>query len=310
LLDGTWPQDLAPMGPALVRRLAMFARALARFLREETDRAPMIVPVEQITTRAWRGGELGHIEPFLEERGVELEVQLVRAAIAAAEAFRTVSPEARVLCAEPLFHVAASPDSPEDVDSAHRAAGRRFGTLDMLCGRAWPQLGGESCQPDVVGVTLDPHWQWYYRGPRFPGPAIEPGAPGWRPLRELLVELANRYDRPVVIAGTGRPGALGPTWLRHVCREARAAMLAGAAVPCVGLSPIVLCGADRDAGDRGLWGAADEAGRRPTDAALAEEIVVQRACFERFGASLRAARAATRVARAEPERAVPHRAAG
>ncbi|MGE5792054.1 MAG: beta-glucosidase [Bacteroidota bacterium] len=315
LLDGCWPEDIAPMEPALVRRLEMFARAFARFLREETDRAPVIVPVDQITARAWLGGELARAEPYLEERGFELQAQLVRAAIAAADAFRDVTPEARILCVEPLFHVAPSPDRPEDLDGARAAAARRFAALDMLCGRAWPQLGGEPRHLDLLGVTVYPHSQWYYGGPKFPGPPIEPDAPAWRPLRELIVDLACRYyDRPVAIVGTGRDGPLGPSWLRYVCREARGAMFAGATVPCVGLAPAVACTAQPDerGACEGIWGDADEAGRRTTNLALAEEIAMQRACFDRFDTSLQAARAAAAL----PETAAPaaavalHRAPG
>jgi hypothetical protein len=294
LLDGSWPDDVDPMRPALVRRLAGFARAFARFLRDETDGAPCIVPVAQIAARAWLGGELAHAAPFLEERGLELQAQLVRAAAAAADAFRDVTPEARMLCVEPLFHVAPAPDRPEDVDGALGAAARRFAVLDMLSGRTWPQLGGEPHHLDLVGVTAYPNSQWYYQGPKLPGPAIEAGAPGWRPLRELLIEMARRYDRPVFIAGTGRDGALGPAWLRHVCREARCAMVGGASVAGVALAPAVDC--DGVAGERrcstGLWGAADESGRRPINAALAQELAVQRACFERFAANVSAARTA------------------
>jgi hypothetical protein len=305
LLDGTWPADVAPMGTALVRRLAMFARAFARFLRDETGgAAPVIVPVDQITARAWLGGELAHTEPYLEERGFELQVQLVRAAIAAADAFREITPAARILCVEPLFHVAASPERPEDQDAADAAAARRFAALDMLCGRSWPQLGGTPRHLDLLGVTVYPDSQWYYRGPKLPGPPIECGGPGWRPLRELLVELACRYHyRPIVVAGTGRDGALGARWLRHVCREVRGAMLAGVQVPCVGVAPVVKC---RDRGAvGGVWGPADDAGRRPTDAALVEEIGVQRACFERVDASLRAARAAAAPAGAPSHATAP-----
>jgi hypothetical protein len=311
LLDGTWPDDIDPLGTALVRRLAMFARAFARFLRDETDGAPVIVPVDQITARAWLGGELARAEPYLEERGFELQVQLARAAIAAADAFRDVTPAARILCVEPLFHVAPSPDRPEDLDAAHAAAARRFSALDMLCGRSWPQLGGGPRHLDLFGVTVDPDSQWYYRGPKLPGPPIEPWAPGWRPLRELLLDLACRYDqRPVVMAGTGGDGALGAQWLRYVCREVRGAMFTGAAMPCVGVAPAVKCRAEpgeRGGSGGGIWGLADDAGRRATDAALAEEIAVQRSCFERFDASLRDAAA---PAGAEARATALHRAPG
>src|SRR5262245_46258580 len=71
LLDGGWPEDLDPMRPEFVHRFAGFARAFARFLRDECEpsQPPWIVPVEQIAARAWRGGEVAHAAPYLEERG-------------------------------------------------------------------------------------------------------------------------------------------------------------------------------------------------------------------------------------------------
>lgn len=293
LADGTCPDDIEPMRPVLVRRLAGFARAFARFLRDESDRPPCIVPVDQITARAWLGGEMGHIEPFVEERGLELQIQLVRAAIVAADAIRDVIPDARIACAEPLFHVAAAPDRPEDVDTAAAAAARRFEVTDMLCGRAWPQLGGEPRHLDLVGATVYPHSQWYYRGPKMPGPPIEPRAAGWRPLHEQLQELGARYGRPVLIAGTGSDGATAQTWLRYACREIRTTMLRGTAVASIALAPAVDCpvGPAPQRSSTGMWGHADEAGRRPVHFGLAAELALQRACFARLEEGLERARA-------------------
>jgi hypothetical protein len=213
LLDGSAPDDIPVMRPMLVRRLALFARAFARFLRDETDRAPCIVPVDQITARAWLGGELARAEPYLEERGFELQAQLVCAAIAAADAFRHVLPEARILCVEPLFHVAPAPDRPEDLDAALTAGARRFVVLDMPCGRAWPQLGGDPRHLELLGVTVYPHSQWYYRGPKLPGLTIEPGAPGgarcascWSISRDATTAPSSS-PAPAATAPSGRRGS-------------------------------------------------------------------------------------------------------
>ena len=284
LLDGGWPPDLDPMRPAFVRRFASFARALARFLRDESDdAAPWIVPVDQIGHRAWLGGELGHSPPYLEERGFELQAQLVRAAVAAADAFRLVLPAARVMCAEPLVNVAAQPDRPDDADDALGAAARRHLAIDMLTGRAWPQLGGEPRQVDLVGVTYHPGSQWYYGGPQHPGPPIAPGAHGWRSLRELLLDTAERYCKPVCIAATGRDGSLASAWLRYVCGEAHRAALGGATIAGVVLEPALDClqAPGRRRASKGIWGEADASGHRARDAALADQVALQCARFPR-----------------------------
>lgn len=285
LLDGGWPADLDPLRPAFVRRFAAFAGALARFLRDETDcRAPWIVPIDQIGHRAWLGGELGHAAPYLQERGFELQAQLVRAAIAAAEAFRRVLPAARAMCAEPLVHVAAHPQRPDDADDALAAAARRHQVADMLTGRAWPQLGGEPRQIDLIGLTYHPGSQWYYGGPQHPGPPIAPGAPGWRALRDLILETAGRYRKPVCIAATGRDGSLASAWLRYVCGEAHRAALGGATVAGVVLEPALDSPPvpGRRRASRGIWGDADAAGHRPADAALAQQVALQCASVSRL----------------------------
>ena len=286
LLDGDWPDDVDPMRPEFVRRFAGFARAFARFLRDECEpsQPQWIVPVEQIGVRAWRGGAVAHGAPYLEERGFELQVQLVRAALAATDALRIVIPQARMLCLEPLFHVAAHPDRPHEVEAALAATARRNHAIDMLLGRRWPQLGGEPRHVDIVGLTYYPDHQWYYAGPAYPGPAIPPGAPGWRPVRELLLDVAQRHERRVLVAETGRDGPLAAIWFCYVCSEVRRAMLAGATVAGVGVYPAVACppapGERRPAA--GIWGNAHADGRRPVNKALAKEVSIQCGAFARM----------------------------
>lgn len=288
LLDRGWPDDLDLFRPAFVHRFVTFATAFAKFLRDQGDAAPIIVPVNDISSLAWLGGETARIAPYREERGFELQCQLVRAATAAAEAMRTICPNARICCVEPLYHVAPQPHRPQDLDLAMALNARRFRTVDMLTGRVWPQLGGKGQHLDVVGLTFYPESEWYYNGPKFPGPAISFGAPGWRPLRELLGEFAQRYGRPLFIAGTGENGARGPAWLRHVGREVRSAMFADARMLGICLSPVLDC--PRAPGERrattGLWSLADPPGGRQLNQALAQELALQQACFDRLTESL------------------------
>lgn len=284
LLDRGWPAGLDPMAPSFVTRFAAFARAFARFLASEGLEQSAIVPVHEIATLAAGGAEHAELEPFLEERGFELQCQLVRAAVAASAAIREVLPGARLLCAEPARHVAALPGHPEDADAAAVHAARRFAVVDMLAGRAWPQLGGDPALLDAVGLTFHPRSQWYYHGPRHPGPTISPETRDWRPLRELLVELGGRHARPVYLAGTSAETPLQRDWLRYVGRELRAAQLAGVEVVGLALHPAVDCPpwrCERRAFG-GLWGRPDAHGMRPVDPALAQEVVAQREAFARL----------------------------
>ena len=78
LLDGGWPADLDVMRPAFVQRFAAYARAFARLLRDQEVKDPVVVPINEIGPLARAGGELAHVFPFLEERGLELRCQLLR----------------------------------------------------------------------------------------------------------------------------------------------------------------------------------------------------------------------------------------
>lgn len=284
LLDRGWPRDVDPMQPAFVARFAAFARAFACFLASEDLGAPAIVPIREIATLAAGGGEHADIEPFCEERGFELQCQLVRAAAAASAAIRDVLPRARLFCAEPARHVAALPTHPEDADAAAVHAARRFVVIDMLAGRAWPQLGGDPRHLDAIGLTFYPGSEWYYRGPRRPGPAIALETRDWRPLRELLVEQGARHTRPVYVAGTSADPPLQRDWLRYVGREARATQMCGVQVLGIGLHPAIECPpwrCERRA-FAGLWGRADTEGVRPINPSLAHEVVAQREAFTRL----------------------------
>jgi hypothetical protein len=284
LLDRGWPAGLDPMAPAFVARFAAFARAFARFLASEGLERSAIVPIHEIATLAAGGGEHAELEPFHEERGFELQCQLVRAAVAASAAIREVLPHARLLSAEPARHVVALPAHPEDADAAAVHAARRFIVSDMLAGRVWPQLGGDIALLDAVGLTFHPGSQWYYHGPRHAGPAISPETRDWRPLRDLVLEIGSRYARPVYLAGTSAEAPLHRDWLRYVGRELRAAQLAGTDVVGIAVHPAVDCPpwrCERRAFG-GLWGRPDADGARPVDPALAHEVVAQREAFARI----------------------------
>lgn len=288
LVERGWPADLDPFRPGFVRRFVAFAHGFARFLRDEGETRPAIVPVAHIGVTAALGGDLAVVPPFAEERGFELACQLVRAAAVGAAAIRDVLPEARIACIEPLEHVAPLAARPEDADAAVEAGERRFAVIDLLLGRRWPQLHGDPGLLDEIGLSFYPGSESYYEGPRHTGRAIARGSRDWRPLRDLLLEMGLRYDRPVSLAATGADGAEATHWLRYVCREARAAMIAGAELGVIGIDPVIDCPALR--GERrsmtGLWSLADDTGHRLLDAPLATELALQQACFERLQQSM------------------------
>ena len=276
LLHYGWPDDVGPFDPGFVKRFARFAGRAAEVLLEEGGSPVWVCPVNEISYLAWAGGEVGRMNPFVRGRGDELKRQLVRCALAAVAAVRRIDPAARFLHCDPLFRTLPQTLDPADVREAAAYRESLFDAWDMLSGRLRPQLSGHPAALDVVGVNCYPWNQWVHVGVTEGGPVIPRTDPRYRPLRELLAEVADRYGRPVLVAETGCEGDDRAGWLRYVGDEARAA---GADVGGVCWYPVVDHPGWED--DRhcpnGLWGYPDAHGRRPPHEPLLAELRRQQA---------------------------------
>lgn len=278
-----WPDGLNIWGAAFVDRFARFARATAEVILEETGGPIFFVPANEISFVAWGGGDAGFLNPFGRRRGPELKAQLVRAAIAAIEAVREVDPRARICHAEPIIHIAVDPNYPEEAPAAEAYRQAQFQAWDMIAGRFCPELGGRPEYLDVIGVNYYSNNQWIHQDPNLPPSRrrkdvlLRPSHPLHRPIREMLREVYERYRRPVFIAETGIEGDARPSWLRYIGQEARAAAAAGVPMEGLCLYPIIDYpgwGDDRHC-YAGLWGYADDEGRREMYEPLAAELAHQ-----------------------------------
>jgi len=283
-----WPDGLNIWGAAFVDRFARFARATASVIREETDGPIFVTPVNEISFVAWGGGDAGFLNPFAKGRGPELKAQLVRAAIAAIEAVREVDPEARITLAEPIIHIATDPDYPEEAHAAEAYRQSQFQACDMIAGRFCPELGGREDYLDVIGVNYYSNNQWIHQDPNTPPSRrrkdvlLPPSHPLHRPVREMLAEVYERYRKPIFIAETGIEGEARPSWLRYIGQEARAASAFGVPLEGLCLYPIIDYpgwGDDRHCYS-GLWGYADDEGRRELYDPLAEELAHQQMLWD------------------------------
>ena len=283
-----WPDGLNIWGAAFVDRFARFARATASVIREETEGPIFVTPVNEISFVAWGGGDAGFLNPFAKGRGPELKAQLVRAAIAAIEAVREVDPEARITHAEPIIHIATDPDYPEEAGAAEAYRQSQFQACDMIAGRFCPELGGREDYLDVIGVNYYSNNQWIHQDPNTPPSRrrkdvlLPPSHPLHRPVREMLAEVYERYRKPIFIAETGIEGDARPSWLRYIGQEARAASAFGVPLEGLCLYPIIDYpgwGDDRHCYS-GLWGYADDEGRRELYDPLAEELAHQQMLWD------------------------------
>ncbi len=264
-----WPEDLDVFRPEFVDRFAEYARAVACLISEETDEPPVWVPVNEISFLSWAGGEVAYLNPFATAQGFELKTQLIRASLATIDAVWEVDPRARILHADPAIHIVAAPDRPEDIPEAEAKRLAQYQAWEMLAGQIWPQLGGDARYLDLLGVNYYPSNQWVMDGPK-----VNQGDPLYRPFREILEEIWQRFGRPMLIAETGAEGDARAPWLRYVAEEVRAARRAGVPVEGVCLYPIVdYPGWDDDRHcPSGLWGFPDARGERPVYLPLAQEL--------------------------------------
>jgi hypothetical protein len=270
------PDGLDVFSPRFVTRFAGFAREVARVIAAETDAAPLIVPINEISFWAFAGGDTGGLNPFARKRGGALKQQLVSAALAATDALRSVNPATRIVCAEPMINVLPSDNSAEAIARAAIHNGSQFEAIDMLLGKTAPELGGNPGAIDVIGLNYYYNNQWIDHDR-----TVFLGDPAHIPLHRLLIGAAARYTQPCFIAETGTEGVFRPYWLRYVCDEVRAARAGGAAIGGICLYPIIShLGWDDDRHCmNGLFEGFGADWPRVVYAPLATEIRVQAAAF-------------------------------
>jgi len=275
-----WPDWLDIFKPEFIDAFAGFARAFARVLAAETDHVNFVAPVNEISFFSWAGGQSGIFNPFVKRRGDELKAQLVRASIVATEALWDVDPRTRIAQIDPMINVLpADVLNKRQVQAAEGYRLSQYAAWDMLAGRLNPELGGAEKYLDIIGGNYYVHNQWIHKEG-----FISQHHPRYKPFREMIKELYERYRRPFFVAETGIEDEKRPEWFRYIAMETRAALKEGVQVEGICLYPIVNHPGWVD--DRhchnGLWDYPDEKGNREMYQPLADELQRQRKNFPRL----------------------------
>jgi beta-glucosidase/6-phospho-beta-glucosidase/beta-galactosidase len=276
-----WPDWLDIFKPEFVKAFAQLASEFGRLWKNESDNVLFVAPINEISFFSWASGETGYLNPFQLRRGDELKEQLVRSTIAAIEELWNIDDRTRIAQIDPLINVLpADPHDSGQIQAAEAYRQSQYEAWDMLAGRRKPHLGGAEKYLDIIGGNYYVHNQWI-----FGGSFIDQLNPRYRPFREMLGEVYQRYRRPVFIAETGIEDELRPSWFRYICDEARAAMKNDVPVEGICLYPIVNHpGWDDDRHcHNGLWDYADESGHREIYEPLASELQRQRKLFSAIG---------------------------
>lgn len=271
------PHGLDIFSDDFVTRFEAFAAAAARLIQDRNPTPiPHYCPINEISFWAWVGGDVKAFAPHQEGRGPELKRQLVRASLAAIRAVRGVDPRARFLQPEPIIDIVPEWNDvekyPHIVEQSRNHTASQYEAWDMLAGRREPELGGSAEMLDYIGVNYYWNNQWVHGGDRKP-----PGHPDHKPLHRMLVELWERYRRPILITETGAEMGADVGWLGYVAAEVRQARREGAEMVGVCLYPVMdYPGWDDDRHCRcGLIGVDEDWDVRSLRADLVEELRLQ-----------------------------------
>ena len=271
------PDCVDQAAPDFPDRFADFAVAAVEVQQSISERAPLVCPLNEINFLSWAvdDGYFPKVGP--KQRGW-FKDRLVTTAIKASRAIRQHWPAATIVWAEPLIHIAPHDLRRSTIRDARKNLQGMYEAYDWILGLARPELGGDRSLADVVGWNFYPHNQWYYKGPTIPM-----GHHEYRPLADLLVEVAERYGKPLFLSETGAEGSGKPSWLHYICNEVREAIRRGADIRGICWYPITAYpGWDNSRhAETGLLSPVVADGSRHVDQRLLEEFDVQRALFDR-----------------------------
>jgi len=233
-----WPDHLDLFSPEFPERFAAFARATARYIIDRSEIPPAFAPINEISFFAWAIGNGGFMFPYSRGRGDDVKRQLVRSAILAIDAIREIAPRIRFVQPDPIIRVVAPRDRPDLAEAAAHQHEAQFHAWDMLAGRIEPELGGRAEYLDIIGVN-------YYHSNQFEHPDVRlrwedsPRDERFLPFSELVAEVYQRYQRPMIVSETSHFGIGRAAWLREMAQEAR--LICERGIPLLGvcLYPII-----------------------------------------------------------------------
>ncbi|GAB3903201.1 hypothetical protein GCM10028803_31220 [Larkinella knui] len=236
-----FPDDLTPLHPLFARRFAALCRAFVEFYRSiDPDSTLIVTPINEVSFLSWLGGDARGTSPYCVGQGWEVKYHLMRAYIEGVAALRQADPAIRILTTEPLVNmVPVLQATPEQVAVAAHEHQNQFQATDMLSGRMCPELGGKPEYLDLVGLNFYYNNQWVVGTGEFLPWANDGFDPRWVPLRDLFMQVYERYQRPIVLSETSHPGEDRPLWIRFVGDESAAVIRKGIPLWGICLYPII-----------------------------------------------------------------------
>jgi hypothetical protein len=231
--------------------------------------------VNEISYFTW-AVNTGYFPRLEQEKRGWVKSRLVSAALAGARAAREVDCNVRLFWAEPLINIIPASSDEQDRLRAERLRQGQFEAYDMLLGNAAPDLGGGQWAADALGVNFYPDNQWIDGGSTIPL-----GHHEYRRLADMLVEVQERFGKPIFISETGSEGSARSAWFHYVCDEVREAQTRGAAIEGICIYPVTSFPGWDDSrhAQVGLFSTPHSNGRRAVYRPLEQELQRQRPLF-------------------------------
>lgn len=212
------PEDINIFSSTFVDRFATYCEHFVKYLRCFSDLSSIYSPINEISFLSWAINERYFPCASIENNDSnELKHQLIRATLKGCEAIWQVDSTARILHCDPLIHVIAPADCDHLKDSALLLRQAQFDSWDMLCGKKEPQLGGKPHFLDLIGINYYHSNQWEIQGETLWWHLEHPLR---LPLNKLLIEIYQRYQRPLLLTETSHVGSGRGAWIREVAQQA------------------------------------------------------------------------------------------
>lgn len=236
-----FPDDLTPLHPMFARRFAALCREFVKFYRDIDPYGTLVVtPINEVSFLSWLGGDQQGTSPYCTGYGWQVKYALMRAYIEGVAALKEADPSIKILTTEPLINAVPELDAPaERYEAAKIWHNYQYQAVDMLIGTVSPELGGKPEYLDLVGVNYYYENQWEIDVWQPLLWKNMPEDPRWVPLRNLYLEIYDRYQKPLVLTETSHPKEDRPEWIDMIARETAAVIEQGIPFYGICLYPII-----------------------------------------------------------------------
>jgi beta-glucosidase/6-phospho-beta-glucosidase/beta-galactosidase len=216
-----YPGQLSPLDEEFADRFVAVCRAFVKFYRSiSPDDTLIITPINEVSFISWLGGEAAETIPYSKDMGWEIKYRLMSAYIKGINAIKSVDSSVLILTTEPLVNLVPHLNATtEEIDEAARQHEFQYQAVDILCGKICAELGGSPDLVDILGLNFYYNNQWVIGLHEFLPWFNDGNDPRWRPLHDLLTEVYNRYNKPLILSETSHSGDHRPNWLEFISKE-------------------------------------------------------------------------------------------